>query len=669
MKKQSNYSDDYTMKKIKENLSNEKKITSISSNNIISILLCLYQFQDFTSELINHQYDKKTKIINLISGFFKDFRNRKIIDDKLKNEFKSLINMNYNILISEIFKKLDSELSKNKAILPLEQNNKKEAEEKFNKEHQNPSIIEKLFFIKYEEKTICPNNNKENYKYNYEYFITVNLYQENKIGFIKEKLLEKEKKIEKIKCFCNKTEKLVHQIEKKYIKFPEILIVIIESENNFFLNEKFSFRLESNSNNILYFLYCFIEKDTNIVYFKRDQFWYRYNDVHQIQENCKDIYQKNPKVLFYHANFQNEKGNLKMEINAFNNNNMKQDISNKLLNNPSNFSNNNFNNKMNNMNKHMSLNNNFNNNMNNNNMNNNKNINSNINYMNNNMNNKNMNNNMNSNSNINYMNNNMNNNMNNINNNINNYMNNNVNNNMNININNKVNNNMSNNICNINNKININMNNNMNKMNTKMDNNSHNFNNMVINKNNNLIGVNNNNKMNNNNYNINMINMNCMNMNNNNNINFQNNFNQQNMNNLNFCFNQNMKNNMNFNNFNNQSNLKPNTNNNFINQGNNINNALKNQALIKNDNLQGKMIFITFTFKANNKQIFLDVNENEIFENIIIQLKEKYLWLKDFKNLVYYFNNKKLSENFFKTSAKNLGLKDNSNIIIDNIIK
>ena len=134
------------------------------------------------------------------------------------------------------------------------------------------------------------------------------------------------------------------------------------------------------------------------------------------------------------------------------------------------------------------------------------------------------------------------------------------------------------------------------------------------------------------------------------------------MNNFKFNFNQNMNNNMNFNIFNNQSNTN---NNNFINQGNNTNNTIKNQALIKNDNLQGKMIFITFTYKENNKQIFLDTNENEIFENIIIQLKEKYLWLKDLKNLAYYFNNKKLSKNDYKTSAKNLGLKDNSNIIIE----
>ena len=182
------------------------------------------------------------------------------------------------------------------------------------------------------------------------------------------------------------------------------------------------------------------------------------------------------------------------------------------------------------------------------------------------------------------------------------YNNNIINNNMNINMNNNNNNNFYINAMNNNN----NMNNNFNNMN--MNNNNHNFNNM---------------NMNNNNFNNNNMNMN------NNNMNMNNNFNNYNMNNNNF------NNNMNFN-------------------MNNFNNNKNNIPLLKSQN-----IFLTFIL--NGKQLFIESNQNEIFQVIISKLEKKYNWVKNINKKAYFYNNQIIN---IQNTLKQLNILDNSIIYI-----
>ena len=129
-------------------------------------------------------------------------------------------------------------------------------------------------------------------------------------------------------------------------------------------------------------------------------------------------------------------------------------------------------------------------------------------------------------------------------------------------------------------------------------------------------------KMNNNNINNNNILNNSMNL-------MNNNFSNMNINNIN----QNFNNNFNFNN-------------------NNIN---------LNQNEHFENISLHFIFKEYKKEIYLDINENELFSNAINQLEDKYQWLKRIKGKKYFFHKNEIKQN--KTIKEN-GLENNSNISI-----
>ena len=151
-----------------------------------------------------------------------------------------------------------------------------------------------------------------------------------------------------------------------------------------------------------------------------------------------------------------------------------------------------------------------------------------------------------------------------------------------------------------------------------------------------------------------MNNISMNNFNNNMNINM-NNFN--NMNNMNF--NQMFNNLQLLNQLSNQfNNLSQNNLNNMNNNNNNKNDNKQNQ---KKPVLPGKSYFITFTLEVQNKQIFIDANENENFFDVAKELDEKYKWLNTFGTKRYFFKNKEITEN---KPINKLGIKDNSNIII-----
>ena len=231
---------------------------------------------------------------------------------------------------------------------------------------------------------------------------------------------------------------------------------------------------------------------------------------------------------------------------------------------------------------------------------------------------------------------------------------------------------------------NIQQNNNFQNANMINNNNINNAQNQLwINKNmNNMNQILPNNQMNNfNNFPNNMINFNNM-----NNFQFNNNFNNMmpsnfinnmpnnmmKMNSNNMFMNNNMNmiiNNQNLiknNNFaNNMSNnmlIQNNSNNNNVNQMN-INN---NNNLPKNSNLtktKGKDMTIFFRLK-NDQQFYIDVDETEIFKEVVKKLKEKNKELKDINIKEYRLNNKKIKK---KRSIKDLGIQNNS--LIDIIVK
>ena len=96
--------------------------------------------------------------------------------------------------------------------------------------------------------------------------------------------------------------------------------------------------------------------------------------------------------------------------------------------------------------------------------------------------------------------------------------------------------------------------------------------------------------------------------------------------NINECTNLNnnnkLKNNNNYNTMNNnQNNLyinKNNPNNNL----NMVNNYINNNSLDKENTLENKIIFVTFTFQRNKKQIYIEIDINETFGNAIRILEE-----------------------------------------------
>ena len=164
------------------------------------------------------------------------------------------------------------------------------------------------------------------------------------------------------------------------------------------------------------------------------------------------------------------------------------------------------------------------------------------------------------------------------------------------------------------------------------------------------------NNMNPNNFIINNMSNNMMNMNNNMFIN--NNMNMM-MNNQKLINNNNFSNNMNINMGNNMI-IQNNSNKNNMNQISINNNMNKNSNLNK---IKGKDMTIFFKLK-NDQQFYIDVDETEVFGDVINKLKEKNKGLKNINIKEYKLNKKKLT---LKKTIKELGIKNNS--LIDMIEK
>ena len=155
-----------------------------------------------------------------------------------------------------------------------------------------------------------------------------------------------------------------------------------------------------------------------------------------------------------------------------------------------------------------------------------------------------------------------------------------------------------------------------------------------------------------------------MNFGNNMNMNFDNNMNKNNINNKNmYNFNKigvcsNFPN-MNINNFNNMKNntcINNNFNFPFMNENNNSDR--------ENNQEKEELIFVTFTFKKNKKQIYIDVDKNETFRGALIILEDKYEWLKTIPNIRYTFNNKIIRTSDYGKKLCQLGIDEYSDIFM-----
>ena len=68
-----------------------------------------------------------------------------------------------------------------------------------------------------------------------------------------------------------------------------------------------------------------------------------------------------------------------------------------------------------------------------------------------------------------------------------------------------------------------------------------------------------------------------------------------------------------------------------------------------------KKIMVYFKFRKAGEEIYLEIGNNEKFKKAIIELKEKYAWLKTIKNMEFKFHNKLIDDD--KTMEEN-GLED-----------
>ena len=114
--------------------------------------------------------------------------------------------------------------------------------------------------------------------------------------------------------------------------------------------------------------------------------------------------------------------------------------------------------------------------------------------------------------------------------------------------------------------------------------------------------------------------------------------------------------------FNNNYNIKINDNlvdNQYI-KNKEIKEYLLNYNNFDNNKNEDEQITLFFYF-SNNKKLYIDVDTNLSFKQVVEELHSKYLWLKNIEIISFLFEGKKIS---FDKTVKEIGLKDNSIILI-----
>ena len=335
-----------------------KSVNITATQNIIpkfnSILMCFYLSNIFLQELSKFSLDNKnvkTKI------FVEYFQNSQI--DKIKTIFSKSIKIdNFEDIFDEIFEKLDLELSNKNENKEL--NGENDQLEAFKEQYKNSSIIKRLFYCPQEIKKYCPYCEKTYYKYKYNKIILLKSIDTEKENFLFEKIFKPEEIEKRERCkLCHRESKCLNY--KQFIFFPKILIIVIKEDQIGKLNLTKEIK---NDKGISYELYCLIEANTNMVYYKNDYgLWLKFDD-----NKKEDIESKIPNVLFYKLmNIKNNMVNNNINNQFRNNNNQNLMINN--INNMNNMNNNTYyivknvinnannNNKMNNMNNIYNINN------------------------------------------------------------------------------------------------------------------------------------------------------------------------------------------------------------------------------------------------------------------------------------------------------------------------
>ena len=302
--------------------SNVKKVDRKLKSFLISLSL---------TELNNYLEDipenNNSKFIKLVTKFFQKYKTEESTYEILLEISQFIKTDNFELIISDIFEKFDSELTYNKRRVSTCQSfksnyfiDKEEQKRNFFEANKNGSIIQKLFYITKEKILYCKCN-KITYDYNFDKFLLIDLNKENDEILLKDKLFKIQKMNKNDECkFCSK--KNNKNVEESFIDFPKILIIYLKGEkiNNFSLSKSNYFPNDF-IRNVYYSLAAFIELNTNLVYFKIKNNWYNYNENDKLE--TANIEFKKPIILIY--KLLNNNNNNSVKNNGINSNNVLQD--------------------------------------------------------------------------------------------------------------------------------------------------------------------------------------------------------------------------------------------------------------------------------------------------------------------------------------------------------
>ena len=296
-------------KMLKEsNLNMKNQSISSSTNQLIakiypifkSLLSSLNHFELFTKQLKDTAKSNPNYILSQkLSNAFENLSLSKTINNDIESDFNSSIKTGkYETIITDLFTKLDKELSKNNTNKNyFSQINESMARQLFKNSHNNPSLIENFFYFMMQNKIICNRCNLIKYEYEYNYYIRIHLEGNNKIIKMSDKLFETKKKY----SICQKcqNDKCVREI--KIDELPYILIIIIKGNENEKFNLSDCFKITNKQMpGVIYSLNCFIEKGTKNFFYQKGHNWFKIDINNNSQTNVDNyIYDANPSVLFY----------------------------------------------------------------------------------------------------------------------------------------------------------------------------------------------------------------------------------------------------------------------------------------------------------------------------------------------------------------------------------
>ena len=268
----------YQNKSLNNNINKNKKT---NSDNILNVIILSF-----------YQFDKLRKALN--EKIYLDFNKFKaIVLSKLGMKLTSI--KNYEEILEEILVQLDDNTQKNKEFYnQTDLYDEQKGLYNFMQFHSKGNTIQKLFLIPKQETIFCQFCKMKTYKFKYEKFIVIkNISKEN----LNKKIFNpiKEDKFGKFCCYCNGNNTQC-SIENKFIDYPEILIILLYSDNNFSLEKNLS--LNDEENNVLYSLKQFIEAKSNLLYIIQNNSCHVYEEKNN-SGKTENIQGKNAIVLFY----------------------------------------------------------------------------------------------------------------------------------------------------------------------------------------------------------------------------------------------------------------------------------------------------------------------------------------------------------------------------------